>query len=124
MKRIASRWNAALFGAVIVASLGFGAAQAFAAPQAPAANERACTNSYCRKECGTLGEIGSRSTAAACAAGERKRVVQVERSRSRFRDRLRVCWPHMKKRCNRYPADGSRCSTILPESDVSSRAKT
>ena len=55
MKRIASRWKAALFGAVIVSTLGFGAVQAFAAPQAPAENERACTNSYCRKVCGDLG---------------------------------------------------------------------
>ena len=55
MKRIASRWKAALFGAAMVASLGFGAAQAFAAPQPAAGNERACTNTYCRKICGTLG---------------------------------------------------------------------
>jgi hypothetical protein len=47
--------KAALFGAAIVASLGFGAVQAFAAPQAPAENELACTNTYCRKVCGDLG---------------------------------------------------------------------
>ncbi|HEU0013631.1 MAG TPA: hypothetical protein VFQ45_08095 [Longimicrobium sp.] len=54
MKQIASRWKAALFGAAMVASLGFGTAQALAAPQAPAP-AAACTNSYCRKVCGELG---------------------------------------------------------------------
>jgi hypothetical protein len=55
MKRIASIWKAAIFGAAIVSSLGFGAAQALAAPPAPAENERACTNTYCRRICGELG---------------------------------------------------------------------
>ena len=55
MKRIVSRWKATLFGAAIVASLGFGATQAFAAPQAPAESASACTNTYCRKICGELG---------------------------------------------------------------------
>ena len=47
--------KAALFGAAIVASLGFGAVQAFASPPASAETERACTNSYCRNVCGSLG---------------------------------------------------------------------
>lgn len=55
MKRIVSRWKAALLGAAVLASLGFGTAQAFAAPQAPAGSEAACTNTYCRKICGELG---------------------------------------------------------------------
>jgi hypothetical protein len=55
MKRIVTRWKAALLGAATVASLGFGTAQAFAAPRAPAENEAACTNTYCRKICGELG---------------------------------------------------------------------
>ena len=45
--------KAALFGAAIVASLGFGAVQAFAAPAVE--KELACTNSYCKKICGDLG---------------------------------------------------------------------
>lgn len=45
--------KAIVFGAAIVASLGFGAVQAFATPRA--ATELACTNSYCRKVCGDLG---------------------------------------------------------------------
>ena len=55
MKRMASIWKSAAFAVATLAALGFGTAQAFAAPQSPADNERACTNSYCRKECGTLG---------------------------------------------------------------------
>lgn len=55
MMRIATRWKAVLLGAATVGSLGFGTAQAFAAPQAPAAAEAACTNTYCRKICGELG---------------------------------------------------------------------
>jgi len=55
MKRIAPLWKSAVFAMVTTVSLGFGAAQAFAAPRAPAENERACTNSYCSKVCGTLG---------------------------------------------------------------------
>lgn len=55
MKRIASRWTPAVLGAITVASLAFGTAQAFATPQAPAGNEAACTNTYCRKICGELG---------------------------------------------------------------------
>lgn len=55
MKRIASRCRATLFGAAVVASLGFGTAQALAAPQAPAESAAACTNTYCRKICGDLG---------------------------------------------------------------------
>ncbi len=54
MKRIASHWKAALFGAAIAASLGFGGAQALAAPTA-AENAAACTNTYCKKICGDLG---------------------------------------------------------------------
>lgn len=55
MKRIAPIWKSAVFAAATVAALGFGAAQALAAPQAPAENAGSCTNTYCRKVCGTLG---------------------------------------------------------------------
>ena len=55
MKRIASIWRSFAFAAAIAVSLGFGTAQAFAAPQAPAENQAACTNTYCRKICGDLG---------------------------------------------------------------------
>ncbi|MBV9108123.1 MAG: hypothetical protein JO306_01800 [Gemmatimonadetes bacterium] len=54
MKRLATRWKAGLFGAAIVASLGFGAVQAFAAPQPPA-RRQACTAAECNLECGAPG---------------------------------------------------------------------
>lgn len=55
MKRIAPIWKSAAFAVATVAALGFGAAQAFAAPQPSAENARACTNTYCYRICGTLG---------------------------------------------------------------------
>lgn len=55
MKRITLRWKGAVLGMAVAAALGFGTAQAFAAPQAPAENAAACTNTYCRKICGELG---------------------------------------------------------------------
>ena len=55
MKRIASIGKSVVFAVAIAVSLGFGTAQAFAAPQAPAENQAACTNTYCRKICGELG---------------------------------------------------------------------
>jgi hypothetical protein len=48
-------WKSVAFAVATAAALGFGTAQAFAAPQAPAENVAACTNSYCRKVCGELG---------------------------------------------------------------------
>ena len=55
MKRIVSIWRSVAFAVSIAVALGFGTVQAFAAPQAPAENQAACTNSYCRKICGDLG---------------------------------------------------------------------
>ncbi len=55
MKRIASIWKSAVFAVAITTALGFGTAQAVAAPRVPAEKELACTNSYCSKVCGTLG---------------------------------------------------------------------
>jgi hypothetical protein len=54
MKRIASIWKSLAFAAVFTASLGFGAVQAFAAPAAPAGEERACSRWAC-PECGEFG---------------------------------------------------------------------
>lgn len=54
MKRIVSAWKQGLFAAAIVVSLGFGAAQAFAAPSQPA--EAACSTRSC-PECGALGGV-------------------------------------------------------------------
>jgi len=54
MKRIASTWKSIVFTAAFVASLAFGAVQAFAAPSAPAGEERACSQRAC-PECGALG---------------------------------------------------------------------
>jgi hypothetical protein len=53
MKKLASTWKAALLAAAFVASLGFGATQAFASPR-PAAAEEACNTWVC-PECGSLG---------------------------------------------------------------------
>lgn len=55
MKLISSIWKPTVLAVATVAALGFGTVQVFAAPQAPAENALACTNSYCRKVCGTLG---------------------------------------------------------------------
>ena len=53
MKRIAQGWKTVLFAAAFVASLGFGAVQAFAAPAA-VPEARACSTWSC-PECGPLG---------------------------------------------------------------------
>lgn len=44
-----------MFAAVTAAALGFGAAQAFAAPAAAANAERACVNGKCARECRSIG---------------------------------------------------------------------
>ncbi len=54
MSRLASAWKSVLFAVAVVASLGFGAAQAFASPAGPAGEERACSTRSC-PECGSLG---------------------------------------------------------------------
>ncbi len=55
MKRITSTWKSAVLAAATLAALGFGAAQAFAAPAPKAAPaERACSTWSC-PECGSLG---------------------------------------------------------------------
>lgn len=48
-------WKSAVFAVAVAAALGFGAAQAFAAPQAPAENHRRAPIRTCRKICGELG---------------------------------------------------------------------
>jgi hypothetical protein len=47
-------WKSATIALATLASLGFGTAQAFAAPAAPAESERACNRWAC-PECGSFG---------------------------------------------------------------------
>jgi len=56
MKRIASTWKSLLFAAAFVATMGFGAVQAFAAPPAAAGEARACSTWPC-PQCGSLGGV-------------------------------------------------------------------
>jgi len=53
MKRIATLWKSALLAAATVTALGFGAAQAFAAPPSAEAG-KACSTWSC-PECGSFG---------------------------------------------------------------------
>lgn len=54
MRRIRRR----VFGALTVAALGFGGAQAFAAPASAGAGERVCSDQVCDRVCEALGSIG------------------------------------------------------------------
>lgn len=56
MKQIASAWKSVFFAVAFVASMGFGAAQLFAAPPVPANEARACSQRSC-PECGSLGGV-------------------------------------------------------------------
>jgi hypothetical protein len=47
-----------MFAAMTAAALGFGAAQAFAAPAAGAAAERACSSGQCSRDCRRAGYDG------------------------------------------------------------------
>jgi hypothetical protein len=44
-----------VFAAVTAAALGFGGAQAFASPAAPAESERACVGGKCSRDCRSIG---------------------------------------------------------------------
>lgn len=50
MHRPSQPFSRVVFGAALLATLGFGAAQAFAAPAAPAAS-LACSHSFCDSYC-------------------------------------------------------------------------
>ena len=56
MRAIGGRTRRGLFALAMTAALGFGAAQAFAAPAA--ADARACTNAECNTWCKRLGNDG------------------------------------------------------------------
>lgn len=56
MKQITSAWKSVFFAVAFVASMGFGAAQLFAAPPAAADEARACSQRAC-PECGSLGGV-------------------------------------------------------------------
>ena len=53
--RAMRRW---VLGAGTVAALGFGGAQAFAAPAAAGAGEKVCNGRLCDRICQSLGSIG------------------------------------------------------------------
>jgi hypothetical protein len=53
MKRIAPIWKSAVFAAATVAAMGFGAAQAFAAP--PSEEKAATCSTWACPECGSFG---------------------------------------------------------------------
>ena len=46
------------FAALMAAALGFGGAQAFAAPAAPVDGERACSGGQCSRDCRRAGYDG------------------------------------------------------------------
>lgn len=65
MTTITKRMQGAVLALATVASLGFGAAQALAAPREAAAAER-CTDYTCRSRCINLGYAGGSCSGASC----------------------------------------------------------
>lgn len=58
MSTVKSTWSRAAFAAAVAVALGFGAAQAYAAPGAAPQAQRYCSDGACGNTCGSMGMSG------------------------------------------------------------------